>query len=152
MYAIDVRAENLEAARKIGAEVINSTGKEKIFKELKSLSGDGIRVALDCVGKAVTVEEAFNTVSRGGEVGVIGFTLDKVTLPAGNFMGLQKRIGGSWGCPTRLFPEIVKLLEKGGIEFDILINKYYELADVEQAFKDLEAGLITGRAVVRIPH
>jgi S-(hydroxymethyl)glutathione dehydrogenase/alcohol dehydrogenase len=152
LYAVDVRDESLDAAKKLGAVAINSAGKEKIFKELKALSGDGIRIALDCVGKAVTIEEAFNTVSRGGEVGVIGFTLDKVTLPAGNFMGLQKRIGGSWGCPTRLFPEVVKLIENGGIDFNVLVSKFYDLEDVEKAFKDLETGAIVGRAVIRIPH
>jgi len=152
IYAIDIREESLDAAKKLGAETINSKGKEKLYKELKSLSNDNIRIALDCVGYGTTIEEAFNTVSKGGEVGVIGFTLDKFTLPAGNLMGLQKRIGGSWGCPTRLFPEIVKLIESGGIDFDVLINKYYELKDVEQAFHDLESGNIVGRAVIRIPH
>jgi len=152
LYAIDIRDESLEAASKLGAETINSSGKEKVYKELKSLSGDGIRVALDCVGLGSTIAEAFNTVARGGEVAVIGFTLDKVTVPAGNFMGLQKRIGGSWGCPTRLFPEVVKLLESGGIDLDVLVSRHYELQDVEQAFKDLEAGSIVGRAVIRIPH
>ena len=83
---------------------------------------------------------------------VIGFTLDKVTLRAGNFMGLQKRVGGSWGCPTRLFPEVVKLLEDDNIRFDVLVNKFYELQDVEKAFQDLESGKIVGRAVIRIPH
>lgn len=152
LYAIDIREESLEAAKKLGAEIINSKGKEKVFKELKSLSGDNIRIALDCVGYGATIEEAFNTVSRGGDVAVIGFTLDKVTLPCGSFMGLQKRVGGSWGCPTRLFPEVVKLLESGGIDFDVLISKYYELRDIEQAFHDLESGNIVGRAVIRIPH
>ncbi len=151
-YAIDVREESLEAARKIGAETVNSKGKEKIYKELKSLSGDGIRVALDCVGYGATIEEAFNTVSKGGEVGVIGFTLDKVSLPAGNFMGLQKRVGGSWACPTRLFPDVVRLLESGGIDLNVLVSKFYNLEEVEQAFHDLEAGKIVGRAVIRIPH
>ncbi len=152
LYAVDVREDSLEAAKKLGAETVNSKGKEKIFKELKTLSGDGIRVALDCVGYGATISEAFNTVCKGGEVGVIGFTLDKVDLRAGNFMGLQKRIGGSWACPTRLFPEIVKLLEGGRIDFDVLVSKFYDLEQVEQAFMDLEAGKIVGRAVVRIPH
>ncbi len=152
LYAIDIRDDSLEAAKKLGAEAINSKGKEKLYKELKSMSGDGIRIAMDCVGYEATVTEAFNTVCKGGEVGVIGFTLDKVTLPAGNFMGLQKRIGGSWACPTRLFPEIVKLLESGGIDFNVLVSKFYDLEQVEQAFTDLEEGKIVGRAVVRIPH
>ncbi len=152
LYAIDIRDESLEQAAKLGAVTINSQGKEKIFKELKKMSEDGIRLAMDCVGYGSTIAEAFNTVCTGGEVGVIGFTMDKVELRAGNFMGLQKRIGGSWGCPTYLFPEVVKLLEGGGIDFDVLISKYYELDDVEQAFNDLEAGQIVGRAVIRIPH
>ena len=76
----------------------------------------------------------------------------RVTLSAGSFMGLQKRVGGSWGCPTRLFPEVVKLLEGDGIDLDVLVSKHYELKDVEQAFKDLEEGRIVGRAVIRIPH
>ncbi|MEJ2721155.1 MAG: hypothetical protein P8181_08430, partial [bacterium] len=79
-------------------------------------------------------------------------TLDKVELPAGNFMGLQKRIGGSWACPTRLYPEVVKMIEKGGLDFNVLVSRFYELEQVEQAFKDLEAGEIVGRAVIRIPH
>jgi len=152
LYAVDVREDSLAAASKLGAEVINATGKEKIFKDLKKLSGDGIRIALDCVGMGSTIAEAFGTVCKGGEVAVIGFTLEKVTLSAGTFMGLQKRVGGSWGCPTRLFPEVVKLLEGGGIEFDTLVSRYYDLAEVEQAFQDLEAGQIVGRAVIRIPH
>ena len=152
LYAVDIRDESLDAARKLGAETINSLNKERVFKELKAMSDDGIRIALDCIGLGSTIEEAFNTVCRGGEVGVIGFTLDRVTLRAGNFMGLQKRIGGSWGCPTRLFPEVVKLVEGGGIRFDVLVSKYYELKDIEQAFKDLEDGGIVGRAVIRIPH
>lgn len=152
LYAIDIRDESLEAAKKLGAETINSKDEEKIHKTLKKMSGDGIRVALDCVGLGATIEAAFNTVCKGGEVAVIGFTLDKVQLRAGNFMGLQKRIGGSWGCPTRLFPEVVKLLESGRINFDVLVSQYYELKDVEQAFKDLGDGKIVGRAVIRIPH
>ncbi len=150
LYAVDVRDDSLEAAKKLGAEVINAKGKEKIFKDLKKLSGDGIRIALDCVGLGTTIAEAFSTVCRGGEVAVIGFTLEQVTLRAGNFMGLQKRIGGSWGCPTRLFPEVVQLLESGGIDLNVLVSRFYELREVEQAFKDLEAGNIVGRAVIRI--
>ncbi len=152
LYAVDVRDESLEAARKIGATAVNSKGKDKIFKELKSLSGDSIRVAVDCAGYAATVSEAFNTIRKGGEVAVIGFTLDDVTLRAGNFMGLQKRIGGSWACPTRLYPDVVKLIESGAIALDVLVNRFYDLPQVEQAFKDLERGEIVGRAVVRIPH
>jgi len=150
LYAVDVRDESLELAAKLGATTINSKGKEKIFKELKGMSEDGIRLAMDCVGFGSTIAEAFNTVHMGGEVAVIGFTMDKVELRAGNFMGLQKRIGGSWGCPTHLFGDVVKLLEGGGIEFDVLISKYYELDEVEQAFNDLEEGKITGRAVIKI--
>jgi Zn-dependent alcohol dehydrogenase len=47
---------------------------------------------------------------------------------------------------------VVALLEGGGIDFDTLVSRDYDLKDVEQAFEDLEGGKIVGRAVVRIPH
>ncbi len=150
LYAVDIRNESLEAAGRLGAETINSSGQEKIYKQLKKMSGDGVRVALDCVGLGTTIAEAFNTVTKGGEVAVIGFTLDDVTLRAGSFMGLQKRVGGSWGCPTRLFPEVVDLVESGQLDLDVLVTRAYDLEDIEQAFKDLEDGKIVGRAVIRI--
>jgi 2-desacetyl-2-hydroxyethyl bacteriochlorophyllide A dehydrogenase len=152
LYAVDIRDDSLEAASRLGAETINGSKEEKLYKTLKGMSGDGIRVALDCVGLGSTILEAFNTISKGGEVAVIGFTLETVTLRAGTFMGLQKRIGGSWGCPTRLFPEVVNLVESGGIDFGVLVSRFYDLKDVEQAFKDLQAGGIVGRAVIRIPQ
>jgi 2-desacetyl-2-hydroxyethyl bacteriochlorophyllide A dehydrogenase len=150
LYAVDIRDESLEAAGRLGAETVNSSGQEKIYKQLKKMSGDGIRIALDCVGLGTTIAEAFNTVTKGGEVAVIGFTLDNVTLRAGSFMGLQKRVGGSWGCPTRLFPQVVDLVESGQLDLDVLVSRVYELEDIEQAFKDLEGGKIVGRAVIRV--
>jgi Zn-dependent alcohol dehydrogenase len=44
------------------------------------------------------------------------------------------------------------MIEKGGLDFDVLVSKFYDLDQVESAFADLEAGKIVGRAVVKIPH
>lgn len=152
VYAVDVKDGALEAASKLGAEAINATGQEKLYKTLKKETGDGIRVAVDCVGMAQTINEAFQTVRKGGEVAVIGFTLDKVQLKAGAFMGMQKRIGGSWGCPTRLFPEVIELLEAGKVPVDLLVSRTYTLDDIQTAFDDLHAGKVIGRAVIEIPQ
>jgi len=152
LYAIDVKEGALELASQIGAEAINAKGQEKIYKSLKKMSGDGIRVALDCVGMGQTISEAFQTVRKGGEVAVIGFTLDSASLKAGAFMGLQKRIGGSWGCPTRLFPEVITLLESGKVPLDVLVSRIYPLEDIQNAFNDLHEGKVIGRAVIEIPQ
>jgi 2-desacetyl-2-hydroxyethyl bacteriochlorophyllide A dehydrogenase len=151
-FAVDVKDGALELAAKLGAEVINATGQEKIYKSLKKMSGDGIRVAVDCVGMGQTVSEAFQTVCKGGEVAVIGFTLEAVQLKAGAFMGMQKRIGGSWGCPTRLFPEVVGLLEENKIPLDVLVSRVYPLDEIQTAFDDLHGGKVLGRAVIEIPE
>lgn len=152
IYAIDVKEGALEAAARLGADTINAAGQEKLYKTLKKETGDSIRVAVDCVGMAQTINEAFQTVRKGGDVAVIGFTLDKVPLKAGAFMGMQKRIGGSWGCPTRLFPEVISLLESGKIPVDLLVSRTYTLDDIQTAFDDLHAGKVIGRAVIEIPQ
>jgi len=150
-YAVDVRDSSLEQAARLGATVYNAKEHQKIAKVLKKETGDGIRVAVDCVGMAATIKNAFGAVRRGGEVAVIGYTMEDVSFKAGAFMGLQKRIGGSWGCPTRLFPEVIALLEKGHIPLDILVSKIYPLDRIHDAFEALHAGEIVGRAVVEIP-
>lgn len=152
LIAVDVKEGALELASKIGAEAVNAAGQEKIYKNLKKMTGDGIRVAVDCVGMAQTVFEAFSTVRKGGEVAVIGFTLDAVQLKAGAFMGMQKRIGGSWGCPTRLFPEVIRLIEADKIPLDMLVSRVYPLDQIQTAFDDLHSGKVTGRAVIEIPQ
>jgi propanol-preferring alcohol dehydrogenase len=152
LFAVDVKEGALELAAELGAKTINAEGQEKLYKTLKKETGDGIRVALDCVGMGSTISEAYGTVCKGGEVAVIGFTLDSVQLKAGTFMGLQKRIGGSWGCPTRLFPEVIGLLESGKLPLDVLVSRVYPLADIQTAFDDLHGGKITGRAVIEMPE
>lgn len=151
LYAVDVKEGALELASKLGAEAINAAGQEKIYKSLKKMSGDSIRVALDCVGMGGTIAEAFQTVRKGGEVAVIGFTLETTQLKAGAFMGMQKRIGGSWGCPTRLFPEVIGLLDNEKIPLDVLVSRIYSLDEIQTAFDDLHSGKITGRAVIEMP-
>ena len=108
-------------------------------------------MGVDCVGMGATIKNAFGTVRRGGEVAVIGYTMEDVSFKAGVFMGLQKRIGGSWGCPTRLFPEVIALLESGKIPLDVLVSKVYPLDKILDAFNDLHEGKVAGRAVVEIP-
>ncbi len=150
LFAVDVKEGALELAAKLGAEIINAAGQEKIYKTLKKMTGDDIRLAVDCVGLGATISEAFQTVRKGGEVAVIGFTLEKVQLKAGAFMGLQKRIGGSWGCPTRLFPEVIGLLEENKIPLDVLVSRSYSLDEIQAAFDDLHSGKVLGRAVIEI--
>jgi threonine dehydrogenase-like Zn-dependent dehydrogenase len=152
LFAVDVKDNALELAAKLGAEAINASGREKLYKDLKKMTGDAIRVAVDTVGMGQTVSEAFQTVRKGGEVSVIGFTLDAVQLKAGAFMGMQKRVGGSWGCPTRLFPEVIGLLESGKIPLDTLVSRIYPLDDIQSAFDDLHKGNVIGRAVIEIPQ
>ncbi len=152
LIAIDNRDIALEAAAKLGAEIINIDKEAKVHKTLKGMTDDSVRIALDCVGHKSTIEAAFKSIARGGEVAVIGYTMDTVELVAGGFMGQQKRVGGSWGCPTRLFPSMIKMIDDGGIDFSILIGKRYELPEIGQAFEDLETGKIVGRGVITISH
>ena len=52
-----------------------------------------------------------------------------------------------------LFPIVVEHVNNARIDFKTLVNgQFYDLNDVEQAFKDLDEGKVVGRAVVSIPH
>src|SRR5690606_20164566 len=66
IIAIDTNDEKLELARKFGAtHTVNATREEDVAKAIKKLTG-GVDYAFECVGVGKVVEQAYNSLSRGG--------------------------------------------------------------------------------------
>lgn len=61
----------------------------------------------------------------------------------------QIRIIGSYGARARTdTPAILRMVEKGAIDVSSPITARYSLANAAQAYKDLDAHKIIGRAVI----
>lgn len=60
----------------------------------------------------------------------------------------QSVVGSFGGSPQRELPAVVQLAAEGGISLSDTVSARYGLDQVQQAYDDLAARRITGRAIV----
>jgi len=155
VIAVDVSADKLSLARSFGAtHSINATQGDPV-NEIRSLTGGiGVDYSVEASGQVSVIEQAFESVRRGGGLCVFAshpkhgkkISLDPFELICG------KQIRGSWGGstdPDRDIPLFAKLYLEGKLPLDKLITKRYHLNDINQALDDMEQGRV-GRPLIEI--
>ena len=138
----DKLAKELGATHCINASNINPVD------EIKNLtkSTEGVDYSVDCSGFVETIEQAFESIRRGGK------TIFASHPPAGKRISIDpfelingKRIAGSWGGSARPdtdIPLIGKLIQSKKINLEKLISKKYTINNINKAISDFEQGKI----------
>lgn len=148
VIAIDSDPDKLDLARRKGAaEVIKSSG--DVAEQVLDLTGGyGADVVYDFVGVQPTVDLATAIVAPSGAVRVVGLgggsfpfnaSLEGEVLPWG--VNVQRPYGGTASDQA----DVLALAQSGEISVETVT---YPLDDAQRAFADLEAGRISGRAVL----
>jgi len=123
VVAIDIEDKKLETAKKMGAKyVINASGlaerdiKTKIRELVKEnkLPRYQWRV-FETSGTAAGQNLAFSLLSFAGSLGVVGFTMDKLTIRLSNIMAFDADVFGNWGCRPAYYPAVVEQVLSGKI-------------------------------------
>ncbi len=123
VIAIDIDDAKLETARKMGAKyVINSRGlaerdiKENIRNLVKEnkLPRYQWRV-FETSGTAAGQGVAFSLLSFAGSLGIVGFTMDKLTVRLSNIMAFDADVFGNWGCRPAYYPAVLEQVLSGKI-------------------------------------
>jgi threonine dehydrogenase-like Zn-dependent dehydrogenase len=176
VVAVDIFNEKLELARKLGAtQVVNSktyfedneiniremAGRDKgkalsgLAKHISSqLAEDKFQVDLtvDCSGVPITFPVATEATSKNRTIIQVGWP----PKPVDGFLNQKVMdkyltINGTWACPMNEMAEVVKAVEDGLVDLNLLVtNKGYSLDQMVQAIEDLEAGKVLGRATISI--
>ena len=58
---------------------------------------------------------AFALLNHGAYLGVVGFTMDAVTVRLSNLMAFDARAEGVWGCVPSLYPSALELVLSVGV-------------------------------------
>jgi S-(hydroxymethyl)glutathione dehydrogenase/alcohol dehydrogenase len=123
--------------------------------EIRALTGGhGVDYAVEASGLVNVIEQAFESVRRGGGVCVFAshpkhgthISIDPYELICG------KQIRGSWGGssnPDRDIPIFAKLYLEGRLPLEKLITKRYPLDAINEALHDLEHHRV-GRPLIEI--
>lgn len=143
LIAIDVEDAKLETARSLGATDTINAAKENALERVMEIVPGGVDFAVEASGKTSMIEAAFDMIRRGG-----GELIFASHPPAGEKVSIDpfelicgKKIRGSWGGatnPDRDIPKMEELHQEGAFPIEKLLDKTYELPEINQALDDLE--------------
>ena len=125
--AIDIDDEKIARAAALGAGWqfnARATDGRAIKKTL--LAETGVTTPrwriLEMSGTAAGQELAWTLLPPGGTVGIVGFTMDKVSIRLSNLMALDATAFGNWGCEPRHYPAVADLVLSGQVQVDPFIE------------------------------
>ncbi|OUD03629.1 Zn-dependent alcohol dehydrogenase [Streptomyces swartbergensis] len=152
IVAVDVSAEKEELARTAGATdyVLAS---ENTAREIRALTGkQGVDVAVECAGRAVSIRTAWDSTRRGGRTTVVGIggKDQQVTFNALEIFHWGRTLTGCvYGNsnPAEDLPVLADHVRAGRLDLTALVTERISLDGIPAAFENMLAGK-GGRALV----
>jgi S-(hydroxymethyl)glutathione dehydrogenase/alcohol dehydrogenase len=152
IVAVDVSPEKEELARSAGAtEYVVAS--ENTAREIRALTGkQGVDVAVECVGRAVTIRTAWESTRRGGRTTVVGIggKDQQVTFNALELFHWGRTLSGCvYGNsdPAKDVPVLAEHVRAGRLDLGALVTERIGLDGIPGAFENMVAGK-GGRALV----
>jgi S-(hydroxymethyl)glutathione dehydrogenase/alcohol dehydrogenase len=153
--AVDVDDTKLALAGELGAtHLINAKTQDPLKQVYALTNGLGVDFSVEASGRACTIEQAFQSVHKGG-----GLCVFATHPPAGDKINLDpfdlicgKQIRGSWGgeaVPDQDIPRFIQFYQKGKMPLEKLITHRFPLEQVNQALDELVQGT-AGRALIEM--
>ncbi len=153
VIAVDVFDHKLEWSREFGAtHTVNAKSTDAVKRIHEICGRGGADYAIEAIGGAPTIEQAFLSVHRGGTVVVIGVSPDGTKVQIDPMMLLQERIltGTSFGSSRQRvdLPMIVDLFMDGRYKLRELISRQVALDELNQAYDALQNGEVRRSVVI----
>jgi propanol-preferring alcohol dehydrogenase len=146
ILAVDANAARLEYVRTLGAhDAFGGVDKGTPRAVLERTAGRGADAVLDFVGIDATIDVGLASLRRTGSFALVGAGGGRSTKPWYGTFPQEAEIFTFQGGTIADAHEVVALAEAGRIRSDI---DEFPLDRVAEAYEALEAGALTGRAVV----
>ena len=146
IIAVDLLDSKLEAAKRFGATHTVRADQDSAEEAVLEITGGrGADYAFITVGSTAAVEQGFKMIGKQGTEVLVGIpeTGANFSLPAGGFVGSEKKMMGSNMGSTRLsydIPKHVAAYQEGKLKLDELITNRYPLEKINEAIESMEGG------------
>jgi S-(hydroxymethyl)mycothiol dehydrogenase len=158
IIAVDLDDRKLGWASDMGAtHTVNGKNLDPV-EEIKRICGDdgseGADVVIDAVGRPETWKQAFYARDLAGTVVLVGVPTPEMKVPDIPLIDVFGRGGAlksSWygDClPSRDFPMLVDLYQRGRLDLDAFVTEEIGLGDVEAAFDKMHRGEVLRSVVI----
>lgn len=152
IIAIDRVPAKLDLAKEFGATDVVDAAADDPVGVVRELTGGGVHYSFEAIGLAVTAQQAFRMVRRGGTATVIGMIPvgTMVELHGPDFLGEKKLQGSNMGSNRfRVdMPRFVDFYLQGKLQLDTMISGRIQLEDVNDALAQLETGEVARNVIL----
>ena len=141
----DIEDAKLKKAQEAGADATVNTKEQSLEDAMQTFAPDGADVVIDAVGVAPLTEQAIDLTAPLARVVVIGFDGRPAQIPPVKVTKKELTIVGSrMNCHQ--FPKVMKWLEEGKINADLMVTASYPVEEIQTAFENT---LANGKEMVK---
>jgi S-(hydroxymethyl)glutathione dehydrogenase / alcohol dehydrogenase len=147
IIAVDVSAEKLENAQRLGATHVVNAREVDAVQAVKDLTGGGVDYSFEAIGTKKTAEQAFAMLGRGGTATIIGMVPLGVNLdiPGSDLLN-EKRIQGSLMGSNQFrtdMPWFIELYLDGRLKLDEMVSAHRPLGEINEGYDVMRGGIGT---------
>jgi S-(hydroxymethyl)glutathione dehydrogenase/alcohol dehydrogenase len=144
IIAVDPNPARRKLARQLGATDVVSPEDGDPVAQVQAQTAGGVDLAIESVGSAAVVRQAFDAIAPGGRAVAVGLTsyTEEVRIPLVSLL-LDKSLHGSIhgsADPARDFPKLFGFAARGELKLEEMAGPDYALEDVNEAFEALASG------------
>ena len=147
IVAVDTVQSKLDAALAVGAThgVLAGEGRDAVAQVMELTGGRGVDYAIEVIGSAVTLRQAYDMVRRGGVVVAVGVPRfdAEMTFPINDLVIGEKQIRGSLYGSAQVateMPRLVGFAESGQLDLGAMVSRTIALDDINDGFRAMQAG------------
>ena len=152
IVAVDVVPEKLSLARALGATHAIAAGPDAV-EEVRERTGGGADHAIETVGSARVLADAYAATRRGGSTTTVGLPdpSQMLEIPAVGLVAEERTLRGSYlgsSVPARDLPRFIDLHREGRLPVERLLTHRLSLDEINEGFDRLADGEAVRQAVV----
>ncbi len=138
IIGVDSNEKRLAMAKRMGADVVLNFNEVDVVKEIKSLTGGGVDVAIEALGSQNTFENCLRSLRPGGTLSSLGVYSGKLQVPYDAFAaGL-----GDYKIVTTLCPggkermrRLMNVVAAGRFDPTPLLTHNFKLTDIVEGYR-----------------
>ena len=144
IIVVDRNPDALKLAEQLGADVTVVADGTQVDTVKELTDGQGAEVVLDFVAEMGAETDGWNMTRAAGSYFVIGYG-GTLTIPTLDVISTERNVIGNIVGTYNDLAELMALAQAGKVT---LHTKPYPLDEAAQALRDLDAGLVRGRAIL----
>lgn len=149
VVAVDVREEQLDLARLVGASAVVDARGDDLARRLVEAAGTWLDVVLDCAGIGATFAASLSALRPGGRA--VRVAIEHAPLELTDAVGLVRSeitLSGSYGFTRGEVAAVLDMVADGRLDLGESVSHRIGLADVPRALDGLASGEPGYRRVV----